>query len=180
MARAPREAPGPADFTDAVTGREFHRAAIWIGMAVAVALVWLLAQPLLLIIDVPLHSPEPPLVPLALPPVADGAPAAPAIGEQAEGGSVGRVDVVLSGGRYLALPEQLGAASEVGAQQQLLHLGAAALSAQVLLRPRLSEGGRGYGPARPGATPRAAFSSSAMRNAISSACAPFSRGSHWV
>jgi len=49
MARAPREAPGPADFTDAVTSREFHRAAIWIGMVVAVALIWLLAQPLLLI-----------------------------------------------------------------------------------------------------------------------------------
>ena len=50
MARAPREAPGPSDFTDAATSREFHRAAIWIGMVVAVALTWLLAQPLLLII----------------------------------------------------------------------------------------------------------------------------------
>ena len=49
MARAPREAPGPSDFTDPATNREFHRAVIWIGMVVAVALVWLLAQPLLLI-----------------------------------------------------------------------------------------------------------------------------------
>ena len=50
MARAPREAPGPSDFTDPTTNREFHRAAIWIGMVVAVALVWMLAEPLLLII----------------------------------------------------------------------------------------------------------------------------------
>jgi len=50
MARLPREAPGPSDFTDATTNREFHRAAVWIGMVVAVALVWLLAEPLLLII----------------------------------------------------------------------------------------------------------------------------------
>jgi len=49
MARAPREAPGPSDFTDPATNREVHKAAVWIGMAVAVALIWMLAQPLLLI-----------------------------------------------------------------------------------------------------------------------------------
>jgi predicted PurR-regulated permease PerM len=50
MARAPREEPGPSDFTDPVTNREFQKAAVWIGLAVSVALIWLLAQPLLLII----------------------------------------------------------------------------------------------------------------------------------
>lgn len=49
MPRAPREAPGPSDFTNPATNREAHKAAVWIGMAVAVALVWMLAQPLLLI-----------------------------------------------------------------------------------------------------------------------------------
>ena len=49
MARPPSEAPGPSDFTNPATSREFHRAAVWIGMVVAVALVWMLAQPLLLI-----------------------------------------------------------------------------------------------------------------------------------
>ena len=49
MARAPREAPGPSDFTGAATSREVHKAAIWIGMVAAGALVWMLAQPLLLI-----------------------------------------------------------------------------------------------------------------------------------
>ena len=43
------EAPGPADFSDPLTRRELQRAAVWIGLAVAVALVALLAQPLLLI-----------------------------------------------------------------------------------------------------------------------------------
>ena len=49
MAKAPREAPGPSDFTNPATSREFHRAVVWIGMVVAVALTWMLAQPLLLI-----------------------------------------------------------------------------------------------------------------------------------
>jgi predicted PurR-regulated permease PerM len=43
------EAPGPADFSDRLTRRELQRASVWIGLAVAVALTWLLAQPLLLI-----------------------------------------------------------------------------------------------------------------------------------
>ena len=47
---AQREEPGPSDFTDPGTSREFHRAVIWIGSVVAVVLVWFLAQPLLLIV----------------------------------------------------------------------------------------------------------------------------------
>ena len=43
------EASGPADFSDRLTRRELQRASVWIGLAVAVALTWLLAQPLLLI-----------------------------------------------------------------------------------------------------------------------------------
>ncbi len=51
MTRAgPKEAPGPADFTDPLTSREFHKAAVWIGLAVCVVLVWFLAQPLLLVV----------------------------------------------------------------------------------------------------------------------------------
>jgi predicted PurR-regulated permease PerM len=46
----PREQPGPSDFTDPATSREFHRAAVWVGMVVCVVLAWFLAQPLLLII----------------------------------------------------------------------------------------------------------------------------------
>jgi predicted PurR-regulated permease PerM len=46
--RAP-EAPGPSDFRDPLTIREFKRAAVWLGLAVAIVLVWFLAQPLLLI-----------------------------------------------------------------------------------------------------------------------------------
>lgn len=49
MARVPREAPGPSDFTGAATSREVHKAAVWVGMVAAVALIWMLAQPLLLI-----------------------------------------------------------------------------------------------------------------------------------
>jgi predicted PurR-regulated permease PerM len=45
-----REEPGPSDFTDPLTSREFHRAAVWIGMVVCVVLAWFLAQPLLLIV----------------------------------------------------------------------------------------------------------------------------------
>lgn len=43
------EEPGPTDFRDPMTAREFKRAAVWLGMAVAILLVWVLAQPLLLI-----------------------------------------------------------------------------------------------------------------------------------
>jgi predicted PurR-regulated permease PerM len=50
LAPGQREEPGPSDFTDPATSREFQRAAVWMGMAVAIILVWLLAQPLLLII----------------------------------------------------------------------------------------------------------------------------------
>lgn len=46
----PMEEPGPSDFATPGTSREFRHAVIWIGSAVAVALVWMLAQPLLLII----------------------------------------------------------------------------------------------------------------------------------
>ena len=46
---APREAPGPADFHDPATSRELRRASVWFGLAIAIGLVVLLAQPLLLI-----------------------------------------------------------------------------------------------------------------------------------
>lgn len=48
-ARAP-EQPGPSDFRDPQTARELRKASIWLGLAVAIVLVWFLAQPLLLII----------------------------------------------------------------------------------------------------------------------------------
>jgi predicted PurR-regulated permease PerM len=44
------EAPGPSDFSDPLIRREFAKAAVWLGLAVAIALTALLAQPLLLII----------------------------------------------------------------------------------------------------------------------------------
>lgn len=44
------EAPGPNELRDPFVRRELQKASIWIGVAVAVALVWLLAQPLLLIL----------------------------------------------------------------------------------------------------------------------------------
>lgn len=44
------EAPGPSEFHDPMLRREIQRAAIWFGMAIAIALVVLLAQPILLII----------------------------------------------------------------------------------------------------------------------------------
>ena len=44
-----KEAPGPADFSDPLTGRELHRALVWAAVAVAIVLVWFLSQPLLLI-----------------------------------------------------------------------------------------------------------------------------------
>ena len=47
--RAP-EQPGPSDFRDPLTARELKRAAVWLGLGVVIALTWLLAQPLLLIV----------------------------------------------------------------------------------------------------------------------------------
>ena len=44
------EEPGPSDFTDPLTSREFHRAAVWLGMGLCIVLAWFLAEPLLLII----------------------------------------------------------------------------------------------------------------------------------
>ncbi|MEQ1725577.1 MAG: AI-2E family transporter [Sphingopyxis sp.] len=44
------ETPGPNEMRDPFVRKELHRAAIWIGMAVGVALLWILAQPLLLIV----------------------------------------------------------------------------------------------------------------------------------
>jgi predicted PurR-regulated permease PerM len=46
----PREQPGPTDFADPLTQREFQRAAVWIGMLAAAIALWFLAQPLLLIV----------------------------------------------------------------------------------------------------------------------------------
>lgn len=48
-ARKP-EQPGPSDFRDPMTARELRKASIWLGLAVAIVLVWFLAQPLLLIL----------------------------------------------------------------------------------------------------------------------------------
>ncbi len=44
------EEPGPADFSNPLTRHELRRAAVWIGLGVAVILLWWLAQPLLLIV----------------------------------------------------------------------------------------------------------------------------------
>lgn len=44
------EQPGPTDFADPLTGREFKRAVVWVGTVLAVVAVWFLSQPLLLII----------------------------------------------------------------------------------------------------------------------------------
>ena len=44
------EAPGPNELRDPFVRKELQRAAIWIGLVVLVALVWLLTQPLLLIV----------------------------------------------------------------------------------------------------------------------------------
>ena len=44
------EAPGPNELRDPFVRQELQRAAIWIAMVAGVALVWILAQPLLLII----------------------------------------------------------------------------------------------------------------------------------
>lgn len=47
---SPVETPGPSDFSDPLIRRELAKAAVWLGLAVAIALAALLAQPLLLII----------------------------------------------------------------------------------------------------------------------------------
>lgn len=47
---SPIEGPGPSDFSDPLIRRELAKAAVWLGLAVAIALAALLAQPLLLII----------------------------------------------------------------------------------------------------------------------------------
>ncbi len=44
------ETPGPNELRDPFVRRELQRASIWIGLAAAVALAWMLAQPLLLIL----------------------------------------------------------------------------------------------------------------------------------
>jgi predicted PurR-regulated permease PerM len=44
------EAPGPNELRDPATRQELRRASIWIGLVVLVALIWLLAQPILLIV----------------------------------------------------------------------------------------------------------------------------------
>jgi predicted PurR-regulated permease PerM len=52
MAKKPGhiEEPGPNELRDPLIRAEMKRAAVWIGMAAAVALVWVLAYPLLLIV----------------------------------------------------------------------------------------------------------------------------------
>src|SRR3990170_8611716 len=42
--------PGPAEFRDPLVRRELQRAAVWFGVALAIAGITLLAQPLMLII----------------------------------------------------------------------------------------------------------------------------------
>src|SRR6478752_4979625 len=44
------ERPGPAEFRDPLVRREMQKAAVWFGMALAIAGVIFLAQPLLLIV----------------------------------------------------------------------------------------------------------------------------------
>ena len=44
------ERPGPAEFRDPLVRREMQKAAVWFGMALAIAGVIVLGQPLLLII----------------------------------------------------------------------------------------------------------------------------------
>lgn len=44
------EAPGPNEFRDPLVRQELRKATIWIGLAILAVLVWLLTQPLLLII----------------------------------------------------------------------------------------------------------------------------------
>ena len=44
------ELPGPSDFNDPAFGRELRKALVWAGVAVAIILVYVLSQPLLLIV----------------------------------------------------------------------------------------------------------------------------------
>jgi len=44
------EEPGPTEVSDPLIRQELRRATVWIGLAIAIALAWLLAQPLLLIV----------------------------------------------------------------------------------------------------------------------------------
>jgi predicted PurR-regulated permease PerM len=44
------EQPGPSDSRSETTSYELHRAAVWLGLAVSIALLWMLVQPLLLIV----------------------------------------------------------------------------------------------------------------------------------
>ena len=44
------ERPGPAEFRDPLVRREMQKAAVWFGMALAIAAVIVLGQPLLLIV----------------------------------------------------------------------------------------------------------------------------------
>ena len=50
LAEEAPEQPGPADFRDPLLRQEMQRAAVWLGMALAIAAIVVLAQPLLLII----------------------------------------------------------------------------------------------------------------------------------
>jgi len=50
MAEEKAEKPGPSDARSASTDRELHKAAIWLGLAAAMALFVLLVQPILLVI----------------------------------------------------------------------------------------------------------------------------------
>lgn len=52
MSRTPSKAevPGPADNSDPLTQRELQRAAVWLGLAAALALLWYLSQAILLIV----------------------------------------------------------------------------------------------------------------------------------
>jgi predicted PurR-regulated permease PerM len=47
---SPIEAPGPSDFRDPLVRRELAKAAVWLGLAVAIVMAALLVQPLLLIV----------------------------------------------------------------------------------------------------------------------------------
>jgi predicted PurR-regulated permease PerM len=47
---SPVEEPGPSDFRDPLIRREFAKAAVWLGLAVAIVVAALLVQPLLLIV----------------------------------------------------------------------------------------------------------------------------------
>ena len=49
MAGGRQEKPWPADSHSAATAKELHKAAVWLGLAAAFALVVLLVQPLLII-----------------------------------------------------------------------------------------------------------------------------------